>query len=43
VVAASFGDVEVADVLEGCLDGGAEGGEVGRAVAGAAGGVVFAE
>ena len=37
VVASAFGDVQVAGVLEGCGDGGAEGGQVDRPVAGPAG------
>jgi hypothetical protein len=43
VVAAAFGDVEVADVFEGVDDRGADGGQVVRAVAGAAGGDVLPE
>src|SRR6266700_3524586 len=43
VVAAAFGDVQVAGVLEGRDDGGADGGQVGRSAAGPAGGGVFAE
>ena len=43
VVAASFGDVQVAGVFDGCGDGGADGGQVDRPVAGPAGGGVFAE
>jgi hypothetical protein len=41
--AAAFGDVQVADVFEGYDDGGVDGGQVGGAVAVAAGGSVFAE
>ena len=37
VVASAFGDVQVAGVFDGRDDGGADGGQVGRAVAGAAG------
>src|SRR5580658_5572955 len=43
VVAAAFGDVQVAGVFDGRGDGGADGGEVGGSAAGAAGGGVFAE
>src|SRR5450755_1863286 len=43
VVAAAFGDVQVAGVFEGRDDGGADGGQVGGPAAGAAGGGVFAE
>jgi hypothetical protein len=43
VVAAAFGDVQVAGVLDGRDDGGADGGQVGGAAAGPAGGGVFAE
>jgi hypothetical protein len=43
VVSPAFGDVEVAGVLDRVYDGGAQGGEVDRAVAGAAGGVIFAK
>jgi hypothetical protein len=43
VVAAAFGDVQVAGVFEGRDDGGADGGQVGRPAAGAAGGAVFSE
>ncbi|HET9967954.1 MAG TPA: hypothetical protein VFQ68_06925 [Streptosporangiaceae bacterium] len=43
MVAAAFGDVKVADVLEGRDDGGADGGQVGWPAACAAGGGVFAE
>ena len=43
VVAAAFGDVQVAGVFEGRGDGGADGGQVDGPVAGAAGGGVFAE
>src|SRR5215472_9028767 len=43
VVAAAFGDVQVAGVFDGRDDGGADGGQVDRAAAGAAGGGVFAE
>src|ERR1700690_3147546 len=42
VVAAAFGDVQVAGVLDGRDDGGADGGQVGGPVAGAAGGGIFA-
>ena len=41
VVAAAFGDVQVAGVFDGRDDGGADGGQVGRPAAGAAGGGVF--
>jgi hypothetical protein len=43
VVAAAFGDVQVAGVLEGRGDGGADGGQVGGSAAGAAGGDIFPE
>src|SRR6516165_3608610 len=43
MVAAAFGDVQVAGVFEGRDDGGADGGQVGGPAAGAAGGGVFAE
>src|SRR5258705_13247328 len=43
VVAAAFGDVQVAGVFEGRDDGGADGGQVDGSAAGAAGGGVFAE
>jgi len=43
MVAAAFGDVQVADVFDGRDDGGADGGQVGGPVAGTAGGIVFAE
>ena len=43
VVAAAFGDVQVAGVFDGRDDGGADGGQVGRPAAGAAGGGVFTE
>src|SRR5438067_3113857 len=43
VVAAAFGDVQVAGVLEGRGDGGADGGQVDGPAAGAAGGGVLAE
>ena len=43
VVAAAFGDVQVAGVFDGRDDGGADGGQVGGPAAGAAGGGVFAE
>src|ERR1700677_4670547 len=43
VVAAAFGDVQVAGVFDGRDDGGADGGQVGGAAAGPAGGSVFAE
>jgi hypothetical protein len=43
VVAAAFGDVQVAGVFEGRGDGGADGGQVGGPAAGAAGGGIFAE
>src|SRR5579864_7018248 len=43
VVAATFGDVQVAGVFEGCDDGGADGGQVGGPAAGAAGGGIFPE
>ena len=42
VVAAAFGDVQVAGVFDGRDDGGADGGQVDGAAAGAAGGGVFA-
>jgi hypothetical protein len=41
VVAAAFGDVQVAGVFEGRGDGGADGGQVGGPAAGAAGGGIF--
>ena len=43
VVAAAFGDVQVAGVFEGCDDGRADGGQVDRPAAGAAGGGIFPE
>jgi hypothetical protein len=43
VVAAAFGDVQVAGVFEGRDDGGADGGQVDGPAAGPAGGGVFAE
>jgi hypothetical protein len=43
VVAAAFGDVQVAGVLDGRDDGGADGGQVDGPAAGPAGGGVFAE
>src|SRR5712664_601291 len=43
VVAAAFGDVQVAGVFDGRGDGGADGGQVGGPAAGAAGRGVFAE
>jgi hypothetical protein len=43
VVSAAFGDVEVAGAADGVDDRGADGGQVDRSVAGAAGGVVFGE
>src|SRR5512142_3272125 len=43
VVAAAFGDVQVAGVFDGRDDGGADGGQVGGPAAGAAGGGVFME
>src|ERR1035441_1344494 len=43
VVAAAFGDVQLAGVCDGRDDGGADGGQVGGSAAGAAGGGVFAE
>jgi hypothetical protein len=43
VVASAFGDVEVAGVLDGVDDGGAQGREVDRSVAGTAGGMVLGE
>src|ERR1035438_8863021 len=43
VVAAAFGDVQVAGVFDGRDDGGADGGQVGGPAAGTAGGGVFAE
>src|SRR5271170_3980655 len=43
VVAAAFGDVQVAGVFEGRDDGGADGGKVDGSAAGTAGGGVFAE
>src|SRR5438132_13624221 len=43
VVAAAFGDVQVAGVLDGRDDGGADGGQVGGPAAGPAGRGVFAE
>ncbi len=43
VVAAPFGDVQVAGVFEGRGDGGADGGQVGRPAAGTAGGGIFSE
>ena len=43
VVAAAFGDVQVAGVLDGRDDGGADGGQVDRPAAGTAGRGIFAE
>ena len=43
VVAAAFGDVQVAGVFDGRDDGGADGGQVGGPAAGAAGGGIFPE
>jgi hypothetical protein len=43
VVAAAFGNMQVAGVFESCGNGGADGGQVGRPAAGAAGGGVFTE
>src|SRR5204863_9927918 len=43
MVAPAFGDVQVAGVFEGRDDGGADGGQVDRPAAGAAGRGVFAE
>src|SRR5450755_1270771 len=43
VVAAAFGDVQVASVFDGRDDGGADGGQVGGAAAGSAGRGVFSE
>src|SRR6266567_3954355 len=43
VVAAAFGDVQVAGVFDGRDDGGADGGQVGGPAPGAAGRGVFAE
>src|ERR1035438_1909094 len=43
VVAAAFGDVQVAGVFDGRDDGGADGGQVGGPAAGPAGGGVLAE
>src|ERR1039457_2793369 len=43
VVAAAFGDVQVAGVFDGRDDGGADGGQVGGPAAGPAGGGIFAE
>ena len=43
VVAAAFGDVQVAGVFEGRGDGGADGGQADRPAAGAAGGGIFPE
>src|SRR6266567_2991478 len=43
VVAAAFGDVQLAGVLDGRDDGGADGCQVGGPAAGPAGGGVFAE
>src|SRR6266699_3921661 len=43
VIAAAFGDVQVAGVLDGRGNGGADGGQVGRPAAGPAGGGIFAE
>jgi hypothetical protein len=43
MVAAAFGDVQVAGVLEGRDDGGADRGQVGRPASGPAGGGVFTE
>ncbi len=43
VVAAAFGDVQVAGVFDGSDDGGADGGQVDRPAAGTGGGGVLAE
>ena len=43
VVAAAFGDVQVASVFDGRDDGGADGGQVGGPAAGPAGGGILAE
>ena len=43
MVAAAFGDVQVAGVFEGRNDGGPDGGQVDGPAAGAAGGGIFAE
>jgi len=43
VVAAAFGDVQVAGIFEGRDDGGADGGQVDGPAAGAAGGGIFPE
>jgi hypothetical protein len=43
VITPAFGDVQVAGVLDGRGDGGADGGQVGRPAAGAAGRGIFAE
>jgi hypothetical protein len=43
MVAPAFGDVQVAGIFEGGDDGGADGGQVGRPAAGAAGRGVLAE
>ena len=43
MVAAAFGDVQIAGVLDSRDDGGADGRKVDRFVAGAAGGGIFAE
>jgi len=43
VVAAAFGDVQVAGVFDGRDDGGADGGQVDGPAAGAAGGGIFPE
>ena len=43
MVAAAFGDVQVAGAFEGGDDSSADGGQVGRPAAGPAGGGIFAE
>jgi hypothetical protein len=43
VVASAFGNVQVSGAFEGRDDGGADGGQVGKPAAGAAGGGIFAE
>jgi hypothetical protein len=43
MVASAFGDVQVAGLLDGRDDGGADGGQVGRPAVGTAGGGIFTE
>jgi hypothetical protein len=43
MVAPAFGDVKISGIFDGGDDSGANGGQVGRPTAGAAGGAIFAE